>query len=86
MNLTPFAGTKSGTAPTFSRGYANTGKIHFTQAPTVKAGNVTKALCGANIVAYVVYNESATETLVDEHRRLAKTHVVYTCSRCVSRV
>lgn len=86
MSLTPFAGTKAGTAPTFSRGYANTGRTHLTKAPNVKGGDVTKALCGLNIVALVTYQPSATASLVDEHRRLAKTHVVHTCSRCVAKV
>jgi hypothetical protein len=61
---------------------AGNGKTHGAVGEA-QAGKTTKTLCNRTIVPDTTYYAKDWQRMVDTHNRLGKTHVVYTCAKCV---
>lgn len=60
-------------------------KTHGTNEYVYSDGRKVNTLCGRTIKPGTVYFAKDWAKMVDNHKRLSKTHVVYTCSRCVKK-
>jgi hypothetical protein len=85
LNLDVVAGIAPTAKQTFSRGYLNTGKVHFVPGLATAPGSTVTTICGRTIVAHDLYGTPA-EKMIETHKRMkAARQVTHTCDRCVTK-